>query len=249
MISHKYKCIALHQRKAGGTSIKAIFDDVLPDSPEREYLNEGALDPDWSQTDPVIRGYFKFVVVRNPYDRFVSGWKYCNTTRNRPLIDCLRYLPEPNPLANAFALAASWAARKNGLRDYVLRQRSAITYWLKVRSGAKNLPKRPPNNFGHDYRHVTRQQWEIIYGQDGRPVVDQIFFLEDLLRDMTEFSRMTGVPCKAFPGQNVRRATDPYQSYFDRNSRSLFEKIFARDLALFPYDFDTGERHSKAPAD
>ena len=242
MISHKFKCIALHQREAGGTSLKAVFDDVLPDSPEREYLNEGVLDCDWSQSGPVIRSYFKFVVVRNPYDRFVSGWKYCSTTRNRPLIVCLRYLPKPNPLANAFAPQASWAARKNGLRDYILRQRNGITHWLKTQIGAKNLPKRRHNNIGHDYRHVTRQQWEIIYYQDGRSAVDRIFFLEDLRRDMTGFCRMTAVQCDAFPGLNVRRASDPYQKYFDRDSRALFEKVFARDLALFRYDFETGER-------
>src|SRR5690349_24904 len=33
---------------------------------------------------------FKFGVVRNPYDRFVSGWKYLHKTKNQPMHDVLQ---------------------------------------------------------------------------------------------------------------------------------------------------------------
>src|SRR5262249_1371900 len=36
---------------------------------------------------------FKFGVVRNPYDRFISGWKYLHTIKNKCLRDVLLDLP------------------------------------------------------------------------------------------------------------------------------------------------------------
>ena len=242
MISHKYRCIALHQRKAGGTSLKALFDDVASNGPDREYLNEGVLDPNWSQSDLDIRSYFKFVVVRNPYDRFVSGWRYCNSTKCRSLLDTLKHLPRENPLLNALAFDASWAARKHGAREFLNRQRDSWSYRTRAVFRIGTLPDRKPNNAGHDYRHVTRQQWEIMYYQDGSLAVDRVFHLEDLVEDMTEFCKLTGVRCANYPALNRRRLADSYQKYFDKESQALFEKVFARDLACFPYDFASGKR-------
>ncbi|MEO5671701.1 MAG: sulfotransferase family 2 domain-containing protein [Ramlibacter sp.] len=40
---------------------------------------------------------FKFAVVRNPYDRFVSGWKYLHSTREMSLDHLLSNLPAQGP--------------------------------------------------------------------------------------------------------------------------------------------------------
>lgn len=94
MISHKYKCIFIHQRKSAGTSIKLLFKDVVPNSPEWHDYTDGVLHPYWSDDNAYVREYFKFTVIRNPWDRFVSGWKYCSSTRDRSMIDVLNSLPK-----------------------------------------------------------------------------------------------------------------------------------------------------------
>lgn len=60
--------------------------------------------------------YFVFSVVRNPWDRFVSGWKYCPGTRSRTVREVLLDLPQE----------------------------------------------------GHDYRHLTRPQVDILFDAQGR---------------------------------------------------------------------------------
>lgn len=45
--------------------------------------------------------YFRFTAIRNPYDRFVSGWKYCEHTKNRPMIEVLRNMPVYSQVPNS----------------------------------------------------------------------------------------------------------------------------------------------------
>jgi len=89
MICHTYKCIFIHQRKCAGTSIIRAFG-FSPDDPDWHFMNDGVLSSEY-ESSPA--GYFRFSVVRNPWDRFVSGWKYCATTRDRSLHDVLADLP------------------------------------------------------------------------------------------------------------------------------------------------------------
>jgi len=93
MISHRYRCIFIHQRKAAGCSIMASFG-FNPDEPEWHLFNDGTLSKEWARRDEVAPGYVVFAVVRNPWDRFVSAWKYLKATRDRPLVEVLRELPQ-----------------------------------------------------------------------------------------------------------------------------------------------------------
>ena len=89
MISHKYKCIFVHQRKCVGCSITHTFG-LDQAEPEWHFMNNGVLSPEYESAPS---GYFRFSVVRNPWDRFVSGWKYLPATRDRSLRDVLANLP------------------------------------------------------------------------------------------------------------------------------------------------------------
>ena len=88
MISHRYRCIFVHDRKAAGISIMSAFG---LDHADREWhlYNEGVLAPEWF----VRPDYFIFTIVRNPFDRLISAWRYLPATRDRPLIDVLTNPP------------------------------------------------------------------------------------------------------------------------------------------------------------
>jgi hypothetical protein len=92
MIDHARRCIFIHQRKAAGSSIMAAFgmDGSMPDF---HRYNTGAAGADWQGRRAPEDGYFVFSVVRNPFDRLVSAWRYLPDFRDRPLEWVLENLP------------------------------------------------------------------------------------------------------------------------------------------------------------
>jgi hypothetical protein len=93
MVSHEFKCIFVHSPKTGGTSINKAFgmDWYHPDV---HFMNSGVCGADAAKKPD---DYFMFSVVRNPYDRFISGWKFAPFTRERSLMDVLGNLPAYPP--------------------------------------------------------------------------------------------------------------------------------------------------------
>jgi hypothetical protein len=88
MISHRYRCIFIHNRKAAGTSVRASFGLESSD-PDWNRYNNGVKSWDWYFRPD----YLVFTIVRNPFDRLVSAWKYLGVTRNRSLSEVLRDPP------------------------------------------------------------------------------------------------------------------------------------------------------------
>lgn len=71
MINHKHKFLFLHLPKTGGTSINKFFNDKF-DNNERDFGHPYLSDYKCDNFDD----YFKFTIVRNPYDRLVSAFFY-----------------------------------------------------------------------------------------------------------------------------------------------------------------------------
>ncbi len=71
MISHKYKCTFLHIPKVAGTSIERFLREIDLGIPQKVLRKRGFSHFLNDHTD-----YFVFSFVRNPYDRFVSAWKW-----------------------------------------------------------------------------------------------------------------------------------------------------------------------------
>ena len=71
MISHKHKCIFLHIPKVAGTSIERFLREIDLEIPQKVLRKRG-----FSHFLNDHADYFVFSFVRNPYDRFVSAWKW-----------------------------------------------------------------------------------------------------------------------------------------------------------------------------
>ncbi len=82
MINDTYNCAYLHVPKTGGTSILNSFGIDWNDENTLYFLSYNAYY--WKKNlrfttsiSDLPKKYFIFTVVRNPWERFISGWKYC----------------------------------------------------------------------------------------------------------------------------------------------------------------------------
>jgi hypothetical protein len=99
MVSHKYKCIFVHIPKAGGTSIEQLIWPSERDRTEsnlwmgfvdkynNKYQTGGLQHLFASQIQQelgadVFSEYFKFTMVRNPWDKIVSQFTYMNKRKD-----------------------------------------------------------------------------------------------------------------------------------------------------------------------
>jgi chondroitin 4-sulfotransferase 11 len=74
VVSHRYRCVFIHIRKNAGSSIVNSFPADADDEAGCGYGTDGTFDPGWSSAR--YPGYLVFAVVRNPWSRFISGWKW-----------------------------------------------------------------------------------------------------------------------------------------------------------------------------
>ncbi|MBC8003682.1 MAG: sulfotransferase family 2 domain-containing protein [Opitutaceae bacterium] len=185
MISHRHRCIFIHQRKTAGCSIITSFG-ITQEQPDWHLFNNGTLSDEWRHRHETARDYVVFTVIRNPWDRFVSGWKYLAATRDRPLREVL-----------------------------------------------KNLPI---EQTGHDYRHLTRPQLDILMDADSCLVPDYVLRFENLAADYAKLCALLGKTDRTLPHLNST-AHRRYPEYFDEPARDLFYQHFKKDVDSLGYDF------------
>jgi len=89
MISHKHKFIFIHIPKTGGTSIERVLDtNIQLENPDlySGHVEGNTLfdDKHWTTIDyqqnfpKLFDSYFKFMFIRNPWDRMVSQYEWRN---------------------------------------------------------------------------------------------------------------------------------------------------------------------------
>jgi len=76
-INHDKEFIFVHVPKTAGTSIHICFKDMFGVADRTDPLPDLHHQSITSilRQQPACKDYFKFAVTRNPYDRFLSGWR------------------------------------------------------------------------------------------------------------------------------------------------------------------------------
>ncbi|WP_428029105.1 sulfotransferase family 2 domain-containing protein [Ancylobacter sp.] len=159
MISHQHKAILVHIQKTGGTSITSLFGESRT-LPEKHFsareLRERYGCAYWDS-------YFKFAVVRNPWDRLISWWA---------MIDARRPAWQSGVPQGSFH--AHVLDRARTFDEFLVNCSGEIS----DRDGSKS---------------IFRNQIDYLVGEDGKLMVDLVCRFERLRDDFEEVKNRTGI--------------------------------------------------------
>lgn len=230
MISHQNQCIFVHQRKAAGTSVKSLFfDNAATGDLGYHQFNDGVLDHGYSRDNPIVSNYFKFTVVRNPWERFVSAWRYLECTKHRDIHEVLANLPSLHLLSDVLRLKASLPSRQAYLTEWLKKKQPLAKFHAKLvlRPGQKVAR---PNTSGEAFRHITRQQVASLFWPDGSRAVDHVIYHENLEDGLHEVATILGIKFTMIPHRNRNATKYDYRDFFNESSLADFGRIFAEDI-------------------
>ncbi len=204
MISHPHRCIFVHIPKTAGNSINRVFGVGWEDHKDlQRYRDE--LSPE------LFQKYFKFAVVRNPWDRLLSDYNY-QRKKSRAKDSKLFVFTEGGSRRNF----AEWVE-------------VALTHpeqYNAERWGGAVSPT--------IHRWSPQIDWISV---DGRPQVDFIARLERLPQDFRAICHRLDIPAVRLPHRN-RRLHWHYSHYYERETRHLVASYYARDVEYFGYEFE-----------
>ena len=194
----------MHIPKTAGNSINRVFDVGWEDHKDlQRYRDE--LSPE------LFQSYFKFAVVRNPWDRLLSDYNYQRKkSRERD---------------SKLFLFTEGGSKRN------------FAEWAEV---ALNNPDRYDAQCWGGTVSPTIHRWspQIDWiSVDGQPRVDFVARLERLPEDFRLICQRLNLPLVRLPHRN-RRLHWHYSHYYDRSTRDLVASYYARDIEYFGYEFE-----------
>lgn len=159
MIDHERQAIFVHIQKTGGTSITSTFGHSAR-LPEKHFTAHELRDLYGAQH---WNTYFKFSVVRNPWDRLVSWWS---------MIDARRADWERGVPLNAFQSYV--LARAKNFEEFLVHCRDEV----RDSDGGKS---------------IWRNQIDYLADGNGALMVDSVCRFERLAEDFHEVMQRTGI--------------------------------------------------------
>lgn len=198
MLNHKHKLLFIHIPKTGGTSIETALK-----------LKHNHMDHEfYKKTLKNYTDFFVFTVVRNPFDRVVSDYKWVtNTIYPTPAIE----------LKNMFI--------GKSFRYFV------DTYYSLEFKDVQQF--RDKNWFKEHHLTHCRSQSDIL-----KPVceIDYIIKFENLQRDFDNLCSKTGITQQQLPHAN-KTDHKHYTEYYDDETCEIVAEKYAQDIEYFNYTF------------
>ncbi|HUG98222.1 MAG TPA: sulfotransferase family 2 domain-containing protein [Gammaproteobacteria bacterium] len=204
MINHRYKFIFVHINKCAGQSVqRALPRGTRGHNTIFHYLTlcecEGR--------DP--SEYFKFTIVRNPWDKIVSFYHYHKGRR----WDLFPWTAATEPDFNAFVWKLFVDAH-GALAEEIFRGRGGES--------------------SHHVRLSNSLDWVSRPG--GAVLVDYVGRMECLQADFLEVCDRIGIRRRNLPHVN-RSSHKPYWEYYNDDSIEVVASRFQRDIDYFGYRF------------
>jgi chondroitin 4-sulfotransferase 11 len=204
MINHTHRCLFVHIPKTAGKSVKRFFGtEWQPHQDLARYAQQLPAE--------VFSTYWKFAVVRNPWDRLLSDYNF-QLKKSAPDSDRL-FLHHPGGGVRSF-------------REWLTAVLADPFHYPASAWGGSVSPG--------IHRWSPQVDWISL---QGKIAVDQVLRIENLAADFPSLCRRLNVPPAELPCRNWQFHFH-YADYYDPESRDLVARHFARDIEAFGYRFE-----------
>ena len=156
MICHEKKCIFIHIPKTAGTSIEHSFKKVkVKGSKVKKHpkTKHHTLEQYKNEYPEEFNNYYKFTVVRNPWEREYSLWRFMNETYNKKI--------NLQKILNIFKGKGKGKGVRHSFKEYLRNLEKDIDFYIKDST--------------FSWKHLFRNQKEYI-------MVDQVLELDKIIR-------------------------------------------------------------------
>lgn len=212
MINHDKKFIFIHIPKTGGSSIGT----VLNKNAGIEETYEGFKIHHDDVTEDLLKEYFVFTFVRNPWDRLYSQYKFRNWLRH-----------------GSFDFAA-----RNMETLFEIRYNKTLTE--NIPDDLSTAHNRA--NFYDEFCHLPSQV-EFLKGKynDGLnkfPYIDYIGRFENLQRDFDVVANKLNLQYRDLPHINKTKSSNTYREMYTQDLKNFIGDKYKDDVTEFNYTFD-----------
>ncbi len=226
MICHRNKLIFIHLPKCAGTSIETAFTGRSWS--DGELLHEQHLTAAEARETygaNIFDSYFKFTVVRNPWDLLVAYYLWgCWGLRGRADTSLkgriVRLLGRTNAWGHPFRTEKRVCGAHPTLEEY-LDNTEHFNEQLGFSASAADL---------------TQQLAAISI--DDKIVVDFVGKFENLHDDIAEICRRAGINALKLPHRLKSNRSRHYSQFYSEKTREIVRKKFIKDIEAFDYVFE-----------
>tara|TARA_A200000159_G_C7274563_1_gene318793 strand:- start:260 stop:1036 length:777 start_codon:yes stop_codon:yes gene_type:complete len=255
LISHKHKWIFIHVPKNAGTTAtqvlesyadimgaeyKELEDNVPPKNDiidlnfyqhdTASVIKEKLKDQEFNYDD-----YFKFGIVRNPWERAVSKWNYWQKlVRQGTTIQYFHYVV--NRYKNFKDWVVGCGADGNSILQVDYLYESRVCHPESLRTMSTNVKR------SKDWIHSTKNSKSDYI----TPLVDRVIHTENYEQELSnvfdEISENCGQKILEWSYEKISEKVNKtkhkhYTEYYDDETRSIIEEKFAKDIECFGYEF------------
>jgi hypothetical protein len=209
MISHKHKFIFVHIPKTGGTSIESVF---VPNAVEKDVSFKHSTAKEYQKKfNREFSEYFKFSVIRNPWDLVASLYHWMWHT------DCTT-----NPWPS------KWRSYTHTPLNWTLNE------WIK----SEKFMRSNPRGLSVDSPHLFKEEGQLDWISNDKDtiIVDHIMRFETLQQDFDISCNKIGLPQQILPHTN-KSHHKPYWEYYDKEAQEIVGQKYHKDITMFDYTF------------
>ncbi len=221
LISHARKFIFIHNQKSGGTTVESILQEQIPSLETLGMRHNFAIDGvrEFQQRD----SYFKFIFVRNPWDRLVSWFSMIDEARK-----------------------VTWLASRRSERARVLYHYSKTLWlWKYVHKHGRTFGDfilQCSGVIGSELQGglspISFNQLDYMTDEKGNSLVDFIGRFENFQEDLRKIGSKINLDLEDIPVINVSKHKH-YSEYYTPETRDAVAKMYQRDIEYFNYKFET----------